>query len=58
MIGGAPGVTTGYAAWPFPELAQAIEDRDATLWQRGSSRIIARLGALTNSLRAATQLAR
>jgi N-acetylated-alpha-linked acidic dipeptidase len=54
----APGVTTGYAAWPFPELAQAVEDRDAALWQRGSSRIVARLSALTNSLRAATQLAR
>ena len=54
----APGVTTGYAAWPFPELAQAVEDHDAALWQRGSARLVARLGVLTSSLRAATALAR
>lgn len=36
----APGLTTGYAPWPFPELAQGVEERDAKLFERGASRVI------------------
>jgi N-acetylated-alpha-linked acidic dipeptidase len=27
----APGLTTGYAPWPFPGLQQAVEERDAAM---------------------------
>jgi N-acetylated-alpha-linked acidic dipeptidase len=49
----APGLTTGYAPWPFPELRQAIEDRDQELFARGSERVVAALGEMAGRLRAA-----
>ncbi len=52
----APGLTTGYSAWVFPELRQAVLDRDAALWQSGSQRIAARLRAVTDRLKAARKL--
>ena len=47
----APGTTTGYAAWPFPGLAQAVEDRDAALFQTESQRVVAALGQAARILR-------
>ncbi|MEE8526478.1 MAG: M28 family metallopeptidase, partial [Thermoanaerobaculia bacterium] len=34
----APGTTTGYASWPFPELAEAVENKDAELFKHGMER--------------------
>jgi len=50
----APGTTTGYAAWPFPGLAQAVEDRDPALFAAEARRVAAALGAAAQKLRAAS----
>ena len=49
----APGLTTGYAPWPFPELAQAVEERDAEMFERGAQRVLTVLTAATDALRGA-----
>lgn len=49
----APGLTTGYAAWPFPQLAEAVETGDRELFARGSEEIVARIGAAVERLRKA-----
>ncbi len=49
----APGLTTGYAAWPFPALQQAIEERDAAMFASEARRVVAALKAGTERLRAA-----
>ena len=36
----APGTTTGYAPWPFPELAEAVENGDAELFAHGAGRVV------------------
>ena len=54
----APGFTTGYAAWPFPELTEAVENADPVLFERGTGRVVAALEAATEQLRLATSLAR
>jgi N-acetylated-alpha-linked acidic dipeptidase len=54
----APGLTTGYGAWPFPELAEAIENRDLDLFAHGTTRVIAVIERATDELRMATRLAR
>jgi hypothetical protein len=41
----APGLTTGYAAWPFPALQEALENRDAALWASEVTRVVAALRA-------------
>jgi N-acetylated-alpha-linked acidic dipeptidase len=41
----APGLTTGYAAWPFPALQEAVENRDAALWASEVTRVAASLRA-------------
>jgi len=53
----APGLTTGYGAWPFPELAEAVEDRDAELFARGVIRVVEVLSAATSHLDQARQMA-
>jgi N-acetylated-alpha-linked acidic dipeptidase len=47
----APGTTTGYAPWPFPGLAQAVEDRDPAMFEAESRRIVGVLGAAARLLR-------
>lgn len=47
----APGTTTGYAAWPFPGLVQAVEDRDAALFAAESQRVVAALARAARILR-------
>jgi N-acetylated-alpha-linked acidic dipeptidase len=54
----APGLTTGYAPWPFPGLTQAVEDRDASLFDRESRRVVGVLHDGAERLRAATVVAR
>lgn len=41
----APGLTTGYAPWPFPGLQQAIEERDAAMAAEEIPRVVAVLRA-------------
>jgi N-acetylated-alpha-linked acidic dipeptidase len=53
----APGLTTGYGAWPFPELAEAVESRDQELADRGVERLTGVLAEATRRLEAATALA-
>jgi N-acetylated-alpha-linked acidic dipeptidase len=36
----APGLTTGYAPWPFPGLQQAVEERNAAMWATEQSRVV------------------
>jgi N-acetylated-alpha-linked acidic dipeptidase len=47
-----PGLTTGYAPWPFPALREAVEKRDLAMFGTESKRIIAALDAATARLRA------
>ncbi len=54
----APGLTTGYAPWPFPELTQAVEDRDPALFERGMERVLAALAETTRRLERAAAQAR
>ncbi|MCP4571827.1 MAG: M28 family peptidase [bacterium] len=54
----APGTTTGYAAWPFPELAEAIENKDAELFRHGTVRVVAALNRATRRLRETASAAR
>ncbi len=53
----APGLTTGYAPWPFPELRQAVEDDDAALFARGSERVTAALLEMARRLDTASAAA-
>ena len=47
-----PGLTTGYAPWPFPALQEAIENRDGAMFDAESKRVVAALRAGTARLRA------
>lgn len=51
----APGLTTGYAAWPFPGLREAVEKRDSAMFGNESRKIIAALKAGADRLRAAAR---
>jgi N-acetylated-alpha-linked acidic dipeptidase len=52
----APGTTTGYAAWPFPGLAQAVEDRDSALFAAETQKVLAALGGAARILRGETEV--
>ena len=54
----APGLTTGYAAWPLPGLRQAIEEGDQTLLNEQLPILIERIEAATAALNEAEGLAR
>jgi N-acetylated-alpha-linked acidic dipeptidase len=47
----APGLTTGYAAWPFPALQQAVEEKDAAMWATESQRIVSVIARAAAALR-------
>ena len=51
----APGLTTGYAPWPFPGLREALENKDTAMFERESKKVIAALKSGTEKLRAATR---
>jgi N-acetylated-alpha-linked acidic dipeptidase len=53
----APGLTTGYASWPFPGLTQAVKDHDASMWEKESKRAAERLEAAAAALDRAAALA-
>ena len=40
-----PGLTTGYAPWPFPALREAVEKKDAAMFSAESARIVAAIDA-------------
>ena len=48
----APGLTTGYAPWPFPALQEAVENRDAAMWATEVKRVVTALSAGSASARA------
>ena len=48
-----PGLTTGYAPWPFPALQEAVEAKDGAMFAREVTRVIAALKAGTSRLQAA-----
>jgi N-acetylated-alpha-linked acidic dipeptidase len=48
----APGLTTGYAPWPFPALQQAIEERNAAMFATESKRVVSALRSGADRLRA------
>jgi N-acetylated-alpha-linked acidic dipeptidase len=49
-----PGLTTGYAPWPFPALQEAIEANDTAMFAREATRVVAAIKAGTARLHAAT----
>jgi N-acetylated-alpha-linked acidic dipeptidase len=48
-----PGLTTGYAPWPFPALREAVEKRDAAMFAAESKKVIAAIDAGTAQLKRA-----
>jgi N-acetylated-alpha-linked acidic dipeptidase len=40
-----PGLTTGYAPWPFPALQEALENKDAAMFEREVPRVVAAIKA-------------
>lgn len=50
-----PGLTTGYAPWPYPALREAVEKKDTAMFDRESRRIQAALAAGTAKLRDAAR---
>jgi N-acetylated-alpha-linked acidic dipeptidase len=48
-----PGLTTGYAPWPFPALQEAIEKKDAAMFATESTRVVAAIRAGAERLRGA-----
>lgn len=47
-----PGLTTGYAPWPFPALQEAIENKNAAMFATESTRVVAAIRAGAARLRA------
>ncbi|MDQ3349617.1 MAG: aminopeptidase, partial [Acidobacteriota bacterium] len=47
-----PGLTTGYAPWPFPALQEAVEAKDAAMFTREVARVVAAIRAGTARLHA------
>jgi N-acetylated-alpha-linked acidic dipeptidase len=48
----APGLTTGYAPWPFPALQQAVEEKDAVMAATEMKRVLAALRSASERARA------
>jgi N-acetylated-alpha-linked acidic dipeptidase len=53
----APGLTTGYAAWPFPGLTLAIKEHDRTTWDKEAAKLAQRMAAASAALDRAAALA-
>lgn len=51
----APGLTTGYAPWPFPGLREAVEKKDRTMFDAEAKKVVAALKAGTEKLRASAR---
>ena len=53
----APGLTTGYASWPFPGVVQALKDREPRMLERQMTSLLGRIVAGTERVTAARALA-
>jgi len=53
----APGLTTGYASWPYPGLTQAVKYHDAVLWGKEQQKVLDCLKSATAAMEAAAKLA-
>jgi N-acetylated-alpha-linked acidic dipeptidase len=53
----APGLTTGYASWPFPGVTQAVREREPGMLEHQTAIVIERLRAATERLGAARTVA-
>ncbi len=53
----APGLTTGYASWPFPGVVQALKDRDPKALEAQMRLVAERINAATEAISAARGLA-
>jgi N-acetylated-alpha-linked acidic dipeptidase len=51
-----PGLTTGYAPWPFPALQEAVEEKDAAMFANEVKRVVAAMRRGTERLRAVAAL--
>lgn len=51
-----PGLTTGYAPWPFPAIREAVEKRDMAMFAAESKKVVAALDAGTAKLNAAAAI--
>jgi N-acetylated-alpha-linked acidic dipeptidase len=47
-----PGLTTGYAPWPFPALQEAIENKDAEMFSVEAKRVVSVIRAAVQRLNA------
>jgi N-acetylated-alpha-linked acidic dipeptidase len=48
-----PGLTTGYAPWPYPALREAVEKKDAAMFATELKKVVAAIQAGTAALRQA-----
>jgi N-acetylated-alpha-linked acidic dipeptidase len=48
-----PGLTTGYAPWPYPALREAVEKKDAAMFGAESKKVVAAIQAGTAKLKQA-----
>ena len=53
----APGLTTGYASWPFPGIVQALKDRDSDEMQAHIRVVVERIDAGAQRIGAAREIA-
>jgi N-acetylated-alpha-linked acidic dipeptidase len=53
----APGLTTGYASWPFPAVVQGLQDRDAAAVDAAIRSVTGRIAAGTAALQDAQAVA-
>jgi N-acetylated-alpha-linked acidic dipeptidase len=51
----APGLTTGYAPWPFPALQQAVEERDTAMASVEIKRVVSAIRAGAERARSVTE---
>lgn len=51
-----PGLTTGYAPWPFPALREAVEKRDMTMFDAEAKKVVAAIDAGTARLKQAAAI--
>ena len=51
-----PGLTTGYAPWPFPALREAVEKKDAAMFDAESKKVVAAINAGTATLKTAAAI--
>ncbi|HEU5181012.1 MAG TPA: M28 family metallopeptidase [Candidatus Polarisedimenticolia bacterium] len=54
----APGRTTGYAAWTFPGLTQAVHEHDPAMWDKEYPKVLQCLDAAARALSDAASAAR